>query len=292
MTSDLDLCRVFADAHPGDAARVLERLPAADVAGLLDTIPPDTCAKVFDQMTAAAAAACLVRMQIDTAAATVKEVRTDLAAALLRRVDGATQSALLERMPEAEASVLRRILRYPEGTAGALMDPSVMAVPDDVSAGEALTRIRRSPDHLLAYLYVVDRTRRRVGACDIRELMLARPALPMSEVMHRPVASLRAHMTRVSILAHQGWSDFHALPVVDDESVLLGAIRYQTFRRLEDEARMGSDGARGNDAVAAVFALGELYWLGLSGLLDGLASAVKRSPSGDGGLAGGDHGTV
>ena len=292
MTIDFDLCRVFTEAHPGDAARVLERLPAPDVASLLDTVPPSASAGVLDQMAAAAAAACLERMRADTASAAVEEMRTDLAASLLRRVDGATQAVLLERMPDAEAGILRRVLRYPEGTAGALMDPRVMAVPDDVTAGEALTRVRRSPDHLLAYLYVVDRARRLVGVVDIRELMLARPADPMPEVMHGSVARLAAHMTRAAILAHPGWQDFHAMPVVDEESTLLGAIRYQTFRRLEEEARTGAHGLRGNDAVAAVFALGELYWLGLSGLLDGLASVVKRSPSESGLLAGGDRGAV
>jgi hypothetical protein len=39
----------------------------------------------------------------------------------------------------------------------------------------------------------------------------------------------------------------------------------------EDVLRRPSRG----EAVTTVFALGELYWLGLSGVLDGVASAVR-----------------
>jgi hypothetical protein len=96
-------------------------------------------------------------------------------------------------------------------------------------------------------------------------------------------------MTRAAILAHPGWRRFHALPVVDRDAVLLGAIRYQTFRGLEDAAR---DQSRRADAVTTVFALGELYWLGLSGLLDGLSSVVKRRTPPDGELREGSHGVA
>jgi hypothetical protein len=33
------------------------------------------------------------------------------------------------------------------------------------------------------------------------------------------------------------------------------------------------------EAATTVFALGELYWLGLSGVLDGVASAVRSAAS-------------
>jgi magnesium transporter len=230
-------------------------------------------------MTPTSGADCLARMRPDAAAAAVAESRTDLASALLRRLDDSARAALLDRLPEAEAGFLRDVLRYPEGSAGALMDPCAMAVADDVTAGEALARVRRSPRHMLYYVYVVDRTRRLVGVVDVRELMLARPGEALTGVMRRPVARLSATMTRPAILAHPGWRHVHALPVVDEESVLLGAIRYQTFRGLEDE--VGHQSRRG-DAVTTVFALGELYWLGLSGLLDGLSSVVKRRTPSDG----------
>jgi hypothetical protein len=65
-------------------------------------------------------------------------------------------------------------------------------------------------------------------------------------------------------LSHQEWQDFYALPVVDHASVFLGAIRLETIRSILAES--------GNKVEEmgqlAISALGELYRLGLAGLLN------------------------
>jgi magnesium transporter len=274
MTTSLALCRAFLDAQPTDAARFIERLPPAEAATLLAELPPAVSAIALDRMTPSAAAACLAGMSPAAAAPLVGALRIDLAAALLRRVAAAEQAALLEGLPPDTAGVLRTLLRHPEGTAGALLDPQAVTVAADVTAADATAQLRRSPQHMLYYVYVVDRAGRLVGVVDVPELLLARPRDLMDGIMHRQVACLRAEVGPSAILAHPGWRRYHALPVVDRDQRLLGAVRYQTFRRLEDEARNRS---HGTDAVATAFALGELYWLGLSGLLDAVASAVKPS---------------
>jgi hypothetical protein len=59
------------------------------------------------------------------------------------------------------------------------------------------------------------------------------------------------------------------MPVVDEQDRLLGAIRYQTLRRLEREAS-----AEGPDpAQLTTSALGELFRLATTGLVAGVAPA-------------------
>jgi magnesium transporter len=222
-------------------------------------------------MTPAAASDCLTLMEPAGAAAIVDRLPTDVAAGLLRRMTDENRTDLLSRLSAGEAGVLRRVLAYPPECAGAFMDPRALAVPDDVTVAEALARIRRAPQHLLYYVYVVDRDCRLAGVLDLRELMLARPGQLLADAMHRPVVSVPAAATRTALVAHPAWRDFHALPVVDRDATFVGAVRYQTLRALEDAA---GQRAAGRDAVAAAFALGELYWLGLTGVLEGVASAI------------------
>jgi magnesium transporter len=273
MSTDLAVCHAFVEMHPADAARVLERLAVADVAALFAQTPAASAAVVVAQMTPAAASDCLTAMEPSGAAAIVDRLPTDAAADLLRRMADANRTDLLSRLSPAEAAALRSVLAYPPDCAGAFMDPRAQAVPDDVTVADALARIRRAPHHLLYYVYVIDRSRRLAGVLDLRELMLARPGQVLADTMRRPVASVPASATRAALVAHPGWRDFHALPVVDRDSTFVGAIRYQTLRALEDAAGQRA-GAR--DAMAAAFALGELYWLGLTGVLEGVASAIGQ----------------
>jgi magnesium transporter len=155
------------------------------------------------------------------------------------------------------------------------MDPEVLALPADVSAGEALDRIRAVPEHARYNVYVVDRDQRLVGVVNLRELLLARPPDRLDDLMVRKPLHLPAMASRADVLAHPGWKEVHALPVVDEQGAYLGAIRYRTLRRLEEELlqRPGEDG----DATAA---LGQLFATAATGLLEALTGPATTKTGG------------
>jgi hypothetical protein len=63
--------------------------------------------------------------------------------------------------------------------------------------------------------------------------------------MHREVDRLSVWLPVAIVREHPGWQRYHAMPVVDDEDRLVGAIRYQMLRKLEREAPgHGADPAR------------------------------------------------
>jgi hypothetical protein len=57
------------------------------------------------------------------------------------------------------------------------------------------------------------------------------------------------------------------LPVVDDHGTYLGAVRAERLRQVAQEAIT----RRSRGGTEAVLALGELFWLGVSGLFSSLA---------------------
>jgi hypothetical protein len=61
--------------------------------------------------------------------------------------------------------------------------------------------------------------------------------------------------------------------VVDEKGVFLGAIDYQTIRRLEQEIIKPPQQSPLNETTAA---MGELFWVGFSGLVKGAATAISR----------------
>jgi magnesium transporter len=172
----------------------------------------------------------------------------------------------------SDASVpLRRILRYPQGTAGALMDPQVLSLPGHLPVAEALARVQRSPEHTLYYLYVVDRDQKLVGVLNLRELMLAPSSERLSSIMRADVARLSADSDLDSILAHPAWLEVHALPVIDEAGTFLGVVRYKTLRRLEREA---AGKPSPDQALSTLLNLGELCWIGFAGMLAGFAATL------------------
>lgn len=273
MIAEARLARAFLGSHPSRAAMALEQMPAVSAAGVLGEIPARTAATVLREMTPPHAAVCLSQLEAGEAAAIIAETVADDAAPVVRALEPGIRDGLFAALPAAARDPLLRMLAFPEGTAGAVMDPSVFQVPENIIVADARTRLRSAARDLLYYVYVIDVEHRLIGVLDIPELMLARTRDPVGAAMHREVESISAWMPVALVRAHPGWHRFHAMPVVDEDGRLLGAIRYQTLRRLEREASDRSP----DPSLLTARALGELFQLGATGVVAGVAAAATAA---------------
>jgi magnesium transporter len=267
------LAREFVRRHPTRSAGVLERLGAEEAAGMLSRCSAHEAAAVLRRMSPQVAAAALADLGEAKAADILETLPLDVAARLARRVDPELLAAGLERMDPRTGRSLRSLLRFAEDSAGALMDPNVLALPEDATAGEALDRIRSEPENARYNVYVVDRSQHLVGVVNLREILLARPRERLADFMVRNPKRLDANADRAAVVAHPGWREAHALPVVDSEGCYLGAIRYKILRALEEEFLGGEP----QDADVRE-ALGRLFATGAGGLLDALTSPGASKP--------------
>lgn len=276
MDVDVTLATVFIESYPDDAARVFERFEPGAVAGLLAGLRPEVAAVGLARSTIGFAATCLSRMDSGTAARILEEIDLGVGARLLRAVTDDDRARILLAVSEGTRTALERSLRYPEDTAGSVMEPRVLALPEDTSRVEAVRRLEREAHHLRDYVYVVDRAGTLVGVVGVRELLLADAEGALRTILHPADAVISPFAGVHELLFHPGWEDFHALPVVDEAGVLLGAIRYSTYRRLERERR---GRGRAQQLAGTGVALAELYWLVLARALAGGTSQPSGPPT-------------
>jgi magnesium transporter len=261
--------------HPERTAAVLERLGATESIRVISKGDPREAAAVLRRMILPTSVVVLEGVDLDRAIELVKALELDVASRLIRPLPEQRRVAILERLPPREMRALGALLRFPENSAGSLMDPNVMALPEDLTAKEALGRVRDEPDSARYNLYVTDREQKLVGAMNLRELFLARPHDRLSELMVRDPLYLDANDDRAAVIGHHGWKEVHSLPVVDSRRCFLGAVRYRTLRSLE-QALLGAKEEDGN----ATEALGELFAAGASGLLDALTGTAGAKREG------------
>jgi Mg/Co/Ni transporter MgtE len=277
---ELSLIEAFAALHPENVARVLEQSDEVDSAKLLAELGAERSAAVVREMVPALGARRLEQVPPADASNIVEALSLDAAAALLSRVPPAKRRPILDglRAGTRERS-LRALLTHAPGTAGALMDPMVLAVPADITASDALDRVRAAPQGAMFYVYVIGGEGELVGVVNQRELMLAPAEEVVRSIMKSPPEKLSSHAGAQAIVTHPGWRRVHALPVVDRRGTFLGAIRYKTVRALEHELGRA---ARAPSPEVTARALAELYGLAFAGLGEWALSTV-RGPSAGGG---------
>lgn len=261
----------FADAHPAEAAGVLEKLPAEKAAPLLLSLQPEAMERLLEQLPADFAAECLLTLERPAACRLLVSLDLELQMRLLRRLDARQRDDLLGDFKPELAATLRRMLRYPDDTAGALMEAPLASVPDDISVREALKRVRRVRRGLKFYVYVVNSQEQLTGVVTLHELLNASAARRVSDIMVRKVVSLPAGETMSVVAESPYWRKYNALPVTDQDGVLVGVIRQRNLRRFLDSRQILNGPGSG---VGVILSVGELFSVTAGQLLSTLVSAA------------------
>jgi Mg/Co/Ni transporter MgtE len=277
MNAEEMLVRAYAAAHPEEVARFVERLPPQDGAEVLATLPAETAAEVLSYAMPLIASSAVAKLATEDAASVLSACHPSLAAGLLFRLGNATRVRLLEGLSPARAEELRRMTDYGPRRAGGRLDPRAPAVPETLSVAEVLERLRAAPDGVMHYVYSIDSERRLTGVVNMRELMLAEPEATLASIVTRDPEALLAHDPLEVIARHAAWKRSHALPVVDRDRRLLGALRYSTFRAIETEL---GQAAAGPDTDRTASALAELCAVGASAMARFIGVALALDPVG------------
>ena len=216
----------LAQLRPADLADIASRLGASDRATLFRSLDEETAAETLQELSPRMQVAVLNSMDDERASDILEEMVPDDAADLLADLPEERADELLELMEADEAAEVKQLLAYPEDSAGGVMTTEFVALPQNLMADEAISRLRQeAPDAETAYyVYVTDEAGRLVGVLSLRHLIVAQPDTPLSGLMVRDVISLRADADRDEIAPVIAKYNLLALPVIDERGVLLGIV--------------------------------------------------------------------
>ena len=216
------------EQHPSDVAEILGNLDAdpVRVVDALTAIGPPAAAEAFSRLGFALQKACLETGPAKAMLNLIEEMSPDDRVDLLRRVDADIREAMMPLIAQAERNEIRRLWHYEEGTAGAVMTTDYAFLPADITAAEALERLRlQAPNkETIYYVYITDADRCLKGMISLRDLILSKPGARLETVMQSQVISVPHDMDAAEAGAMISKYDFIALPVTDGENRLLGII--------------------------------------------------------------------
>lgn len=243
---------------------------------MLAPLPPDDLASVVEHCLPSPAAHILVHLPVESAAQVLEALSASSAIGILRQFDDSLRMEMLDRMRKTVAASLRRAMRYPPRTAGALADPRITTLPPDIPVHEAIERIRQDLRHATYYVYVIDRDTKLEGLVTLKELISVDRDTQIATLMRRQLVTISAEATAEEILQHPQWARFHTLPVMDRWGTFLGALRYRTLRALEREhMRQPGSGSLNH----ALIQLWEAYALAGIGILTDVALTLGARES-------------
>ncbi|GGK69008.1 magnesium transporter [Planomonospora parontospora] len=225
------LLAAFETMRAADLASALHTLSdkrRAEVAAALDDV---RLADVLEELPERDQIGILSRLHPERAADVLEEMRPDDAADLLQDLSPEQAEALMALMEPEEAAPVRRLLVYPENTAGGIMTSEPLILPPTAAVAEALAVIRQQ-DHIPAVATQVYVTRppvetptgRFLGLVHFQRLLREPPSTLLGTVMDDSLDPIRPDLTLRQVTSYLATYDLVAVPVVDDAGRLVGAV--------------------------------------------------------------------
>lgn len=211
---------------PEDLADIAEKLSVPERAAFLGSMDEEIAADALQEMEREAQVSVVQELSNERASDIIEEMDPDAGADLLADLPESRADAILSLMEPQDAADLRELMRHSEDSAGGLMTLEYVAVPEWITAGEALERVRVEGADVptIYYVYVTDSDGRLVGVFSLRELVVASPDTPVRELMETEVHRVRLDTPQNDIAHIVAHYDLLAVPVVDDENRLRGIV--------------------------------------------------------------------
>ncbi len=158
--------------------------------------------------------------------AVVEHLDSDDATDILQSVDKAVADVVIDQLEPEERREIEPLLEHDEESAGGLMQAELFKVRDDWVASKVLSVLRRWGGDIenLNYVYVVDSDDRLRGVLALQELLFCEPETPIMEKADAEFPRAYAGQDQEEVARTFKEYDVLALPVVNEEDILIGRI--------------------------------------------------------------------
>jgi magnesium transporter len=216
----------IAELHPADVAEIIDDLNKLEGGQVLQSLDLERLADTLEEVEPDFQASLIEGMPDEKVADVLEKMEPDEAADLLAELPKERSANLLALMEAEEAEDIRKLLAYPEESAGGIMTTEYAALHPELTAEQAITALRQMAEEAetIFYVYVTDQEDHLLGVFSLSDLIFAQPKTPVADFMN-------THLITVDLLDDQegvaqtiSKYNLLAVPVVDEEHRLQGIV--------------------------------------------------------------------
>ena len=230
---------------------VLKSLPAYETALIIESSPPKKRALIWQLIEESKEGEILKNLSNDVretvlsymdpeeVAIVTKDLEPDEIADILQDLPEQIMKEVIEKMSYQNKDILERVLKYPEDSAGGLMNTDFIVVRPYHSVELVLRylRIKNSIPLSTDNLFVVSRNNKFRGVLPISNLITSAPTENIKNIMVEKSA-LNAEIKSDEVIKIFERDDLISAPVIDEENNLIGRI---TFDDVIDKIKSDAD---------------------------------------------------
>jgi magnesium transporter len=224
---DKELQELLNDFHYADIAEILDELNLHDAIYVIKLLDSETTSDVLMELDEDNREKVLRNLSAKEIAEEIEELDTDDAADIIAELPQERQLEVISNIEDEEHKAeITELLAYDEDTAGGLMAKELVKVYETWTVAGCLRRIRGQAKDVTRVhsVYVVNKEEKLIGRLSLKDLVVAKSDQKISDIYISSVDFVNVNDEIEEVARVMAKYDLEAIPVVDDNQILLGRI--------------------------------------------------------------------
>ncbi len=211
-----------------EVAEILAELETEDIVNILALFEPDQQGVIVSDFSLELQKELFEEMEIHHFASLFNQMYSDVRADFYQALKPEDQVMLLPYLSKSVRNDVIQLSAYPPETAGGVMNTDYSTVTENMTAREALAKIREDAPSkkMIYYIYVVDRNRKLLGFITLKNLIMADPDEKISSFLNEDFVYSEVSEDREIAARKIEKYDLVAIPVVNHRHQLVGILNH------------------------------------------------------------------
>ncbi|WP_298779455.1 magnesium transporter [uncultured Polaribacter sp.] len=224
---DKSISAIFKDVHYADIAEVLDEVNFDEAIYIIKLLDSEKTSEILTELEEDIREKILKNLSAKEIADEIGEMDSDDAADIIGELSEERQERVISALDDQElVADIKELLSYDDDTAGALMAKELVKVYETWTVAGCMRRIRGQAKEVTRVhsIYVVDKEEKLVGRLSLKDLIIAKSDQKIADISKSTVDSVNVHEDDEEVAKIMTKYDLEAIPVVDNNNVLVGRI--------------------------------------------------------------------
>ncbi|MFB0938598.1 MAG: magnesium transporter [Urechidicola sp.] len=281
--NDTDILELIGEEHHADIAEILDELNFDSATYIIKLLDSEKTSEILMELDEDLREKILENLSAKEIAEEIEELDSDDAADIIGELSEERQQKVISQIEDEEhAADIKELLAYEDDSAGSLMAKELVKVNENWTIPRCIKEMRLQAEEVTRVhsIYVINNHDQLIGRLSLKDLLIAPAKGDISKIVRPKVDSVNVDEDLEEVAKIMQKYDLEAIPVVDDNDVLLGRITIDDIVDvIKDEAekdyQMAAGISQDVEADDSILELtkARLPWL-ILGLFGGLGAVI------------------
>jgi len=222
-----NLLKLITKTHPADTAWVFRHLSEIEREEVFNILAQTDQVGVFlSELDESVMVPLVQNLTPKFMADVISEMASDDAADIIEALPDEFAAEIRAQMEQEDREEVDELLQYHPESAGGLMSPDFMYLDEELSVGEAISKVQKRSEEkeMVFYLYITFGDGKLAGVVSLRELLTNPPHRQLKNIMRENVLSVATDTDQEEVAHVISQYNLLAVPVVDVNYRLVGIV--------------------------------------------------------------------